>query len=205
MLILLNPTNDKIGLLKQTQYKTFSLQTKTVTPTPKVFKPQVEDIVDIVPQQRLSSRSSFKQLAQGNKEQYPDKTYDNDDYLADLLKVMKVKSLVVGVGGAGNNIVSRLTELGFNSADTLNINTDAHDLFYSNSNNKFLIGKDRCNGLGSGNNPYVGASAAEDDISNLSKMLDADIVFILTGMGGGTGTGAAPIIAREAKKITPWS
>ena len=199
-MIFLNPTNDKIGLLKQTQYKSFSLQTKTVTPPPKVFSPKVEDIVDIVPQQRLSTRSSFKQLALGTKEQYPDKTYDNDDYLADLLKVLKVKSLVVGVGGAGNNIVSRLTEMGFNSAETLNINTDAHDLFYSNSNNKFLIGKDRCNGLGSGNNPYIGASAAEDDVSNLRKMLQADIVFILTGMGGGTGTGAAPIIAREAKK-----
>ena len=126
--------------------------------------------------------------------------FDNDEYLSDLLNVLKIKTLVIGVGGAGNNTVSRLNEMGVIGTETLNINTDAHDLYYSNSKNKVLIGKDRCKGLGSGNNPSVGLEAAEEDSRRLEKVLNADIVFLTCGLGGGTGTGAAPIIAREAKK-----
>ena len=65
---------------------------------------------------------------------------------------------------------------------------------------KLLIGKERCNGLGSGNNPFIGSEAAEEDADRLSKILNADIVFLTCGLGGGTGTGAAPVIAREAKR-----
>jgi len=110
----------------------------------------------------------------------------------------------VGVGGAGNNTVSRLQEIGIENTETLNINTDAHDLFHSNSDHKILIGKERCNGLGSGNDPIIGKEAAEEDASRLKEMLkscDPDLVFITCGLGGGTGTGAAPIIAREAKRL----
>jgi cell division protein FtsZ len=84
--------------------------------------------------------------------------------------------------------------------ETLNVNTDAHDLYYSNAKQKVLIGKNTCNGLGSGNDPDVGATAAEEDVERLSQLLNADVVFLTFGLGGGTGTGAAPIIAREAKK-----
>lgn len=125
---------------------------------------------------------------------------DNDEYLSDLIKVLKVRSLVVGVGGAGNNTISRLQEFGLEGAHTININTDAHDLYYSNAEKKLLIGKETCNGLGSGNNPAIGAEAAKEDIGRLVKNLKADIVFLTCGLGGGTGTGAAPIVAREAKK-----
>ncbi len=128
------------------------------------------------------------------------KQYDNEKFLSDLVRILKVRSLVVGVGGAGNNTVSRLQELGLPHADTLNINTDAHDLYYSNASHKLLIGKEICNGLGSGNDPSIGAEAAKEDLERLRKSLDADIVFLTCGLGGGTGTGAAPIIAREAKK-----
>ncbi|MEJ2248714.1 MAG: cell division protein FtsZ [Candidatus Lokiarchaeota archaeon] len=148
-----------------------------------------------------SVRSRFKELSEMSKQKIgSNQQYDNDDYLADLLKVLKIKSRVVGVGGAGNNTVSRLQEVGIESAKTLNINTDAHDLYYSNADEKILIGKESCNGLGSGNDPYIGMEAAEEDVKRLKKSLDSDIIFITCGMGGGTGTGAAPIIAREAKK-----
>ncbi|MBN1800265.1 MAG: cell division protein FtsZ [Candidatus Lokiarchaeota archaeon] len=153
-----------------------------------------------VPSSRISTRSSFKELSRQTRNQYPNQTFDNDSYLAELLKCLKIKSLVVGVGGAGNNTVSRLSELGINNADTVNINTDAHDLFYSNANKKILIGKERCNGLGSGNDPTIGEKAAEEDCERLGELLNTDIVFLTCGLGGGTGTGAAPIIAREAKK-----
>jgi len=121
-------------------------------------------------------------------------------YLADLLKVLKIKSLVIGVGGAGNNTVSRMHDIESENINTLTINTDAHDLYYSNSSQKILIGKDICSGLGSGNDPSIGSAAAEEDVDRLSQVLNADVVFLTFGLGGGTGTGAAPIIAREAKK-----
>jgi cell division protein FtsZ len=146
-------------------------------------------------------RSRFKQLSRMNKHQFKSQeSYDNDEYLSDLLNVLRIKSLVVGVGGAGNNTVSRLQDVGISDTDTLNINTDAHDLYYSNSSKKILIGKETCNGLGSGNDPTMGQEAAEEDSKRISKSLNADIVFLTCGLGGGTGTGAAPIVAREAKK-----
>jgi cell division protein FtsZ len=147
-----------------------------------------------------SISSRFKKISQINKNSASNQDFDNDDYLLDLLKVLKIKSLVVGVGGAGNNTISRLQEMGLENTETLNINTDAHDLYYSNAKLKMLIGKDLCQGLGSGNNPIIGLEAAEEDVDRLSKILNTDIVFLTCGLGGGTGTGAAPIIAREAKK-----
>lgn len=146
------------------------------------------------------SNSRFSQLANLNRSVSSTQKYDNDDYLSDLLNVLKIKTLVVGVGGAGNNTVSRLQDASVLGTETLNINTDAHDLYYSNSKKKVLIGKEKCKGFGSGNNPLVGFEAAEEDVDRLQKILDADIVFLTCGLGGGTGTGAAPIIAREAKK-----
>jgi cell division protein FtsZ len=146
----------------------------------------------------ISSR--FKQLSNIKGNAISNQNYDNDDYLSNLLKILKVKTLVVGVGGAGNNTISRLQEMGLAGTETLNINTDAHDLYYSNAEKKILIGKEQCNGLGSGNNPIIGSEAAEEDVDRLNKILNADIVFLACGLGGGTGTGAAPIIAREAKK-----
>ncbi|MGV9171033.1 MAG: cell division protein FtsZ [Promethearchaeia archaeon] len=126
--------------------------------------------------------------------------YETDQYLADLLDVVKVRSLAVGVGGAGNNSISRLQETDLSEMNTLTINTDAKDLYYSNADKKLLIGKEMCNGLGSGNDPQIGEEAAKEDSERLRNALSADIIFLTCGLGGGTGTGAAPIVAREAKK-----
>ncbi|MHA1489883.1 MAG: cell division protein FtsZ [Promethearchaeota archaeon] len=155
---------------------------------------------NILESRTLESLSRFKQLSKLNQQDYQNQNYDNDAYLSDLLKVLKIRSLVVGVGGAGNNTLSRLSEMGLKGAESVNINTDAHDLFYSNARHKVLIGKERCKGLGSGNDPIIGSEAAKEDSKRLKKILNADIVFLTCGLGGGTGTGAAPIIAREAKK-----
>ena len=161
-----------------------------------------DDIFDLaeLAKSRSSVRERFNKISHQNQNPKANPNCDDDKYLADLLKVLKIKSLVVGVGGAGNNTVSRLEELGISNADTININTDAHDLYYSNAKHKVLIGKDRCQGMGSGNDPLVGGEAAEEDRDRLSKLLNGDIVFLTCGLGGGTGTGAAPIIAEEAKK-----
>ncbi|TFG18402.1 MAG: cell division protein FtsZ [Promethearchaeota archaeon] len=149
---------------------------------------------------RLSVRSRFNEIARQNKIDNQNANLDSDKYLSDLLKVLKIKSIVVGIGGAGNNTVSRMQEFQTDCVETLNINTDAHDLYYSNATKKLLIGKETCNGLGSGNDPEIGATAAEEDAERLAEALNADVVFLTYGLGGGTGTGAAPIIAREAKK-----
>ncbi len=149
---------------------------------------------------RLSVRDRFNEIAKNNQNPNSNPDCDDDKFLADLVNVLKIKSLVVGVGGAGNNAITRLEEMGISNAETLNINTDAHDLYYSNAKHKLLIGKERCQGMGSGNDPTVGAEAAIEDCERLNKTLNADIIFLTCGLGGGTGTGAAPIIAQEAKK-----
>ncbi|MFW9880033.1 MAG: cell division protein FtsZ, partial [Candidatus Thorarchaeota archaeon] len=157
------------------------------------------DILEMA-KSRTSARERFTQIARYNQNPNTNPNCDDDKYLADLLKVLKIKTQVVGVGGAGNNTVSRLEDMGINNAETVCINTDAHDLYYSNASQKVLIGKERCQGMGSGNDPSIGTEAAEEDRDRLNKLLDADIVFLTCGLGGGTGTGAAPVIAEEAKK-----
>ncbi len=157
------------------------------------------DLSDLA-RSRTSIRSRFNEIAHQNVNSNRSANLDSDKYLSDLLKVLKIKSVVVGIGGAGNNTVSRMQDMGSNFIETLNINTDAHDLYYSNANQKLLIGKETCNGLGSGNDPSIGTIAAEEDVHRLSQALNADVVFLTFGLGGGTGTGAAPIVAREAKK-----
>jgi len=157
------------------------------------------DLSDLA-RSRTSVRSRFNEIARQNVNSNNSANLDSDKYLMDLLKVLKIKSIVVGIGGAGNNTVSRMQDMGSDFIETLNINTDAHDLYYSNSSKKLLIGKETCNGLGSGNDPSIGTIAAEEDTHRLSQALNADVVFLTFGLGGGTGTGAAPIVAREAKK-----
>ncbi|NHI83450.1 MAG: cell division protein FtsZ [Candidatus Thorarchaeota archaeon] len=123
-----------------------------------------------------------------------------DEELADLLESVTARILVVGVGGAGNNAVTRLMEVGVEGAETLAANTDAQDLYVCNSNHKLLLGRETCGGLGAGNNPDIGEAAAQETYDIIKDVVRADLVFITAGMGGGTGTGAAPLIAKAAKE-----
>ncbi len=124
---------------------------------------------------------------------------DNDDDLKELLNKRDVRTLVVGIGGAGNNMISRFQQLSIPRCRTLCVNTDVQDLYYSNADEKVLIGKRLTKGLGSGNNHEIGELAAREDYDRLKAVMDADVVFLTGGMGGGTGTGATPLIARAAK------
>ena len=124
---------------------------------------------------------------------------DNDDDLKELLNKRDVRTLVVGIGGAGNNMISRFQQLGIPKCRTLCVNTDVQDLYYSNADEKILIGKRLTKGLGSGNNHEIGELAAREDYERLKAVMDADVVFLTGGMGGGTGTGATPLVARAAK------
>lgn len=127
---------------------------------------------------------------------------DINSDLKDIIEQSKAKIFVVGTGGAGNNTVSRLMEIGIEGADTVSVNTDAQDLFYSNSHQKILIGKGTCGGLGAGGIPEIGEESAEESEEQIKERLEgADMVFVTCGLGGGTGTGSAPVIAKLAKKI----
>lgn len=124
-----------------------------------------------------------------------------DQELAELLKKQSAKIKVVGVGGGGGNSLSRMKEIGIRGGELIAVNTDAQDLLYSTADQKVLIGKDLTQGLGAGSNPKVGREAAKESESELKKKLaGSDMIFITCGLGGGTGTGAAPVIANLAKK-----
>jgi len=106
---------------------------------------------------------------------------------------------VVGVGGGGNNAVNRMIDAGIKDVEFVGINTDAQALRGCNADVRIPIGKMITHGLGAGNDPDVGMSAAEEDEEEIVKALrGADMVFITAGKGGGTGTGAAPVVARIA-------
>jgi cell division protein FtsZ len=126
---------------------------------------------------------------------------DIDEELIDIIEDSKAKILVVGSGGAGNNTVSRLNEIGIEGAETITVNTDAQDLFYSQAEKKILIGRKTCGGLGAGGKPDVGEICAEESEDEIKDQFDdADMVFVTCGLGGGTGTGSTPIISKIAKK-----
>ena len=117
-----------------------------------------------------------------------------------LSGVAKIK--VLGVGGAGNNAVDRLIEAGLTSAEFIVVNTDNQALARSKANKRIQIGVQLTKGLGAGADPSVGKGAAEENKAELQEALkNTDLLFITAGMGGGTGTGAAPVIAKIAKEM----
>lgn len=122
-----------------------------------------------------------------------------DDY--DSLESAKTRIKVIGVGGAGKNAIDHMIENQVHGVEFIAVNTDAQDLKFSKAEKRLLIGRGTTRGHGAGANPDVGRMAAlesEDDIREMVS--DADMVFITCGMGGGTGTGAAPVIAKAARE-----
>lgn len=125
-----------------------------------------------------------------------------DAELEELLSNQKAKIKVIGAGGGGNNTINRITEVGVHGAETIAINTDAQDLLYTTADKKILIGKDLTKGLGAGSIPKVGEDAARESEHDIKKALEgADMIFITCGLGGGTGTGSAPVVAEVARKL----
>ena len=146
---------------------------------------------------------AIKESEQRMEENTPDNiSSDIDEELIGIMKGVKTNIYVVGAGGAGNNTISRLNEMGIEGATTIAVNTDAQDLFYSQSAKKILLGRQTSKGLGAGGEPSVGEECAEESEDEIRDELEgADMVFVTCGLGGGTGTGSAPIIAKIAKKL----
>ena len=109
---------------------------------------------------------------------------------------------VIGVGGGGNNAVNRMISSGLRGVEFISINTDKQALFLSKANTKIQIGDKLTKGLGAGGNPDIGEKAAEESKDEISQAIKgADMVFVTAGMGGGTGTGGAPVVAQIAKEM----
>lgn len=124
-----------------------------------------------------------------------------DKELEAVLGSHKTRIRIVGAGGGGNNTVTRLMEVGIEEVEIVAVNTDAQDLLYAKADQKILIGRGITHGLGAGSDPERGAEAAKESFEDIANALrDSDMVFITCGLGGGTGTGSAPIIAEIAKK-----
>lgn len=120
----------------------------------------------------------------------------------DLNKIYNAKIIVIGVGGGGCNTIQYMIDSGLKNVEFIAVNTDANSLQRSTSPLKVQIGVKLTNGLGAGCDPNKGRKAAEESTEDLKQLLtDADMVFITAGMGGGTGTGAAPIIAQVARDV----
>ncbi len=118
----------------------------------------------------------------------------------DVAQFAQIK--VIGVGGAGNNAINRMIEEGLKGVEFIALNTDKQALLLSKANQKIQMGEKLTKGLGAGANPEIGKRSAEESREEISQHLKgADLVFITAGMGGGTGTGAAPIVAEIAKEI----
>ncbi|MDK2903313.1 MAG: cell division protein FtsZ [Clostridiales bacterium] len=109
---------------------------------------------------------------------------------------------VIGVGGGGNNAVNRMIEFGVKGVEFISINTDKQALYMSQANQKIQIGEKITKGLGAGANPDIGQKAAEESRDEIAQSVKgADMVFVTAGMGGGTGTGAAPVVAQVTKEM----
>jgi len=120
----------------------------------------------------------------------------------DSLKEQKARIRVIGVGGAGSNAIDRMVDSELSGVEFIAVNTDAQALDNSKADVKIQIGKTITKGLGAGAKLHVGEAAAEEDAQAIAAALDgSDLVFVTAGMGGGTGTGAAPVVARISKEI----
>lgn len=125
---------------------------------------------------------------------------DTDKELAEILQELKTNIVVIGCGGSGSNTIQRMSEEGIIGAELYAVNTDAQHLLNIKSPRKILIGRNRTRGLGAGSLPQIGLDAAQESKPAIEKAVtNADMVFVTCGLGGGTGTGASPVIAEIAR------
>jgi len=155
-------------------------------------KTKAESNKDNVSKEDVSNNSlTQKEISKGIKDK------ELEDVLSSLVTTIKV----IGCGGAGTNTISRCVESSITGAQFISINTDAQHLLLSNSPHKVLIGRHLTRGLGAGSLPQVGEEAAKESENDLREAIGrADMVFVTCGLGGGTGTGSAPIVSQIAKE-----
>lgn len=158
---------------------------------------------EMPPIQLVSKSESSQGITITSEEKPSNQSLQNlaDQELSEILSKQEAKIKVIGCGGAGCNTLNRINELGIIGAETIIVNTDAQDLLAGTADQKILIGKDLTKGLGAGGKPTVGRDSAKESEKVIRQAITgSDLVFITCGMGGGTGTGSAPIVADIARK-----
>ena len=168
---------------------------ETLQPTEETPKPSEEKPVERIPAPQEGT------VLKPPSQDAPDKGPAGDDEeILKFLKETEQKIYVVGTGGSGTNTIDRLFEMGTEGVSLVGMNTDARHLLKIRANKKLIIGKKVSGGRGAGSNPLVGEEAAKESISQIKESLSgAAMVFVTCGLGGGTGTGSAPVIAQAAR------
>ena len=154
-------------------------------------------------EEREDSRETEESLTNFNARSSALETEDIRKKIRDEFGIdsYQARIFVIGVGGMGSNVVNKISRMGIKGALTVAVNTDAAHLAMIKADRKLLIGKELTRGLGAGGSPELGRKAAEESRQELKELLKgADMVFLILGLGGGTGTGAAPVIAQYAKE-----
>ena len=155
--------------------------------------------MESIVEEALSRESSRKKEAK--KDRDPRELSADDEELREVLSGLKTDIKIIGAGGAGCNTIDRMSEEGIQGAKLIACNTDAQHLLTVHAQRKILLGRRKTRGLGAGALPQVGREATEEAREDLSELLEGtDLVFVTCGLGGGTGTGAAPVIAEIAKE-----
>jgi len=132
----------------------------------------------------------------------PRRVVPDDKLLLEFAEHVKPKIVIIGVGGAGCNTITRLNGIGIEGVETVAANTDVQHLLRSVASRKVLLGKQLCGGYGAGADYRIGEEAAKENSDEIRKIVEkADIVFVTAGLGGGTGTGGAPVIAEVAREM----
>jgi len=131
----------------------------------------------------------------------PDKVGDTDEDIMAVMEGLRTNVIVVGCGGGGSNSIARMVDEGIVGARLFAMNTDAQHLLHTRADKKFLIGKKLTRGFGAGSLPEVGENAAKESLMEIKAAIStSDMVFVTCGLGGGTGTGSAPVVAQAAKE-----
>ena len=163
----------------------------------------IDDAIDEAEEEREEEPAeSHEESAGGTGTENPSTSGQmTDSELADVVEDLETKITVVGCGGAGGNTVTRMMEEGIHGAKLVAANTDAQHLADEvAADTKILIGKKRTGGRGAGSVPKIGEEAAQENIEDIQQSIDgSDMVFVTAGLGGGTGTGAAPVVAQAAQ------
>ncbi|MFO7793305.1 MAG: cell division protein FtsZ [Candidatus Saliniplasma sp.] len=155
--------------------------------------------MESIVEEALSRESSRKKGAEEERE--PRNMTADDEELKEVLSGLKTEIKIIGAGGAGCNTIDRMAEEGIQGAKLIACNTDAQHLLTVHAQRKILLGRRKTRGLGAGALPQVGREATEEAQEELNELIDGtDLVFVTCGLGGGTGTGAAPVIAKIAKE-----
>jgi len=154
-----------------------------------------------VPEEKPEPKPTPQKVPQAPKEGIPESSIMEDEEILKFIEDTKQKIYVIGTGGSGSNTVDRLFEIGVKGVSLMAMNTDARHLLDTRANRKLILGKKKAGGRGAGSNPLIGEESARECQEELTNMIgEGELVFITCGMGGGTGTGSAPVIAEIAKK-----